>query len=85
METPSAHAKSTHESIDVSTVHKEVIDESSVALDLTQIDPINLDNYHGLHAKTIIVYVSLLLIAFVQIFNLVGAGAVSPEFMHTLY
>ncbi|KAK5069235.1 hypothetical protein LTR64_008610 [Lithohypha guttulata] len=33
------------------------------------------DNYHGVHLKTVLVYIAVCLIYFVQLFNVVGSGA----------
>ena len=44
---------------------------------LDRIPTVEVDNYHGIHIKTILVYIALCLQYFVQLFNVVGSGAVS--------
>ena len=65
-------------------VHTEINDESAMAHDSTGSDVTSSDNYHGLHAETVMVYFSLLLIAIAQLLNVVGSGAVSVAGMWPL-
>ncbi|KAH8683881.1 major facilitator superfamily domain-containing protein [Ilyonectria robusta] len=43
--------------------------------DLSEVNTDETDNYHGLHARTALVYLSITLITAAQILNLVGSGA----------
>lgn len=81
------HASSIHEESvtdSVKMTDKETVDELNSEIDLTRIDTIDIENYHGLTAKTVLVYISLLFIAFAQLLNLVGAGAVSAGYFSFL-
>ncbi|KAE9363866.1 MFS general substrate transporter [Stipitochalara longipes BDJ] len=47
--------------------------------DLDRIATVNVNNYHGLNAKIVLVYASINLIAFAQLLNLVGAAAYARD------
>jgi hypothetical protein len=51
-------------------------DESGFGVEAQRLRTIEIENYHGLHLKTILVYLSVTLIGFTQLLNLVGTGAV---------
>ncbi|PVH69618.1 MFS general substrate transporter [Cadophora sp. DSE1049] len=66
--------KPTHE--EVSLDSRTRTDSPAVA---RRVDTVDVDNYHGLHLETGLVYLSLSLIAFSQILNLVGSSALAQD------
>lgn len=53
-----------------------LVEEENVLDRTTTFNTINIDNYHGIHLETVLVYLSLLFIGIGNLFTLVGAGAV---------
>lgn len=60
------------------------VDQSDVALEKSQPDEfldrvatVDIDNYHGISPKIILVYLALCLQYFVQLYNVVGSSAFS--------
>ncbi|KAG4428972.1 hypothetical protein IFR05_015542, partial [Cadophora sp. M221] len=62
-----AQEASIMEPLKITAVHKETVADSENTIDLTRSDTIDIDNYHGLHANTVIVYIALLFIGFTQL------------------
>ncbi|KAK5043481.1 hypothetical protein LTR84_011950 [Exophiala bonariae] len=58
---------------------KSAASDHEEAADLPRVATIDVDNYHGIKAKTLLVYLSVNLIAAAQILNLVGAAAYARD------
>lgn len=51
---------------------------------LDRIATVDIDNYHGIDLKTVLVYLALCILYFVQLFNVVGSGAYSRNIGDTI-
>jgi len=62
------------------SIYNEYINDPATQAELARIDTVDVINYDGIHIKTVLAYISILLLCFAQLTNIVGAGAVSdPE------